>query len=133
MKKDIEDREDVKRLVDAFYEKMLKDEVLGHIFTTVVDIDLTAHLLHLYDFWESVLFQVGNYKRDVLEKHLELNHIHHLDESHFNLWLKYFNDTVDELFEGVNATGAKNRALSIAQIIKMKIDDLEKRRLEVNN
>ncbi|MEO0877478.1 MAG: hypothetical protein AAFY48_22995, partial [Bacteroidota bacterium] len=67
------------------------------------------------------------------QKHLDLHMDHRLNDEHFNRWLAIFNATVDELFEGVTAKGAKSRALSIATIIKMKIDDLENRRLALNN
>ena len=56
-----------------------------------------------------------------------------IKDHHFNRWLGLFNATVDEYFEGAKAKGAKDRALSIATIIKMKIDNLEKERLEINN
>lgn len=135
IKKDIQNRKDIRKLVSIFYEKLLKDEEFEHIFLEVAQIDVLAHLDIIVDFWESVLFQAGKYKRNLLEIHLDLNQQYNygLNERHFNNWLAIFNTTVDELFEGEKAKDAKDRALSIATIIKMKIDNLEKMRLEINN
>lgn len=134
-KKDIENRKDIRTLVSTFHKELLKDPEFEHIFNEVAQIDILDHLDIMVDFWESVLFQAGKYKRDLLEIHVELNQKYNygLKKAHFNKWLAVFNNTVDNLFEGKTAKGAKDRALSIASIIKMKIDDLEKMRMEINN
>lgn len=128
MKRDIQNREDIAQLINAFYDKLLEDELLAHLFTDVAQIDLTEHLPILYDFWESVLFQTGNYRRNAMEAHLDLHHKHRLEEKHFNRWLALFDETVDEFFAGEKAHQAKVRALSIATVIRMKIAQLEKMR-----
>ncbi len=135
MKGDIEDRKDIRKLVSAFYKKLTDDAEFEHLFLEVAQIDVLKHLDTMVDFWESALFQVGKYKRDLVEIHLDLNQKYHygLNHDHFNKWLDTFNSTVDELFEGKRARGIKDRAYTIATIIKMKIDNLEKRRLEINN
>ena len=133
MKRDIQNRTDIKQLVHQFYEHLLKDEAFRHIFLEVAAIDVLAHLDIISDFWESVLFQAGKYKRDTLQKHLDLHMDHQLTDEDFKRWLTLFNQTVDDLFAGEKASGAKDRALSIATIIKLKIDDLENRRLALNN
>ena len=133
MLKDIQDRADITKLAHTFYERLLKEEEFRHLFLEVAELDILAHFEIIIDFWESVLFQAGKYKRNTLQKHLDLHMDYRLTNEHFNRWLAIFNATVDELFEGAIAKGAKDRALSIATIIKMKIDDLENRRLALNN
>jgi len=135
VKKDIENRKDIRKLVSVFHKALLEDPEFEYIFTEVAQIDVLQHLDIMVDFWESVLFQAGKYKRDLLESHIELNQKfdYGLHKEHFNKWLEIFNATVDRLFAGEIAKGAKERALSIASIIKMKIDNLEKMRLEINN
>lgn len=123
-KTDIQNREDIERLIFAFYEQLLKDEELGFIFTEVAKINLLTHLPILYDFWESVLFHTGNYKRNAMQMHLDLHQKHRLTEKHFNRWLSIFDKTVDDLFLGPTANRAKVRALSIATVIQMKIATL---------
>ena len=133
MKKDIQHREDIKKLITLFYEKLLRDEEFKHIFLEVAEIDVLDHLDIIIDFWESALFRAGKYKRDTVAAHLELHQKYRLNEAHFDRWLQFFNETVDELFTGEKAKGAKNRALTIATIIKLKIDNLDQLRLEFNN
>ncbi len=135
MKGDIQNRGDIKKLVTTFYEKLLKDKEFEHLFLEVAELDILEHMDIIVDFWESVLFQAGKYKRDLVDFHLNLNQKYNygLKEKHFHNWLDVFNASVDELFEGEKAKGAKDRALSLATIIKMKIDHLERIRLELNN
>ena len=133
MKTDIQNRADLQKLVSNFYEKLLQQEEFKHIFLEVAKIDILDHMDILIDFWESVLFQAQKYKNNTLEIHVDLHQKYRLQESHFNEWLGTFNETVDELFEGEIADKAKVRALSIATIIRMKISNLDRMRLELNN
>jgi len=130
---DIQSRSDIEKLVKVFYEKILDDVLLAPLFLEVANIDLSKHLPIQYDFWESVLFQVGKYKRDTLAAHLELHQLHRLNATHFDRWLALFTETIDDFFEGQKATQAKERALTIAAFIKTKINHLDQRRLELNN
>lgn len=128
--KDIQDRKDIEKLIRVFYEKMLADQLLGSLFT---DVDLDHHFPILFDFWESILFQAGNYKRNTMQPHLDLHFKYQLTDDHFKQWLFLFNETVDEFFIGEKATQAKERARTIAMVIQAKIKDIDKRRLEINN
>ena len=108
-KTDITSRTDIINLVSAFYDKALDDPLLQPIFLKVANVDLSKHLPILYDFWESALFQVGKYKRDTFNAHWEVHQMHRLEAAHFNRWLALFNETVDDSFEGIKATQAKER------------------------
>jgi hemoglobin len=68
-----------------------------------------------------VLFQTGTYTGNPMIVHKKLNERHPLTSDHFSEWLKLFKGTVDELFEGSNAALIKQRADSIAVVMKMKI------------
>lgn len=133
MLNDIQHKADIKKLVHTFYEKLLKETPFPAIFLEVAEVDILAHLDLMIDFWESVLFQKGTYKRNTLDIHLALHQKHRLEKEQFQRWLALFNQTVDELFDGEKATTAKDSARSIATIIKIKINDLDKMRLELNN
>ncbi|PHN03828.1 group III truncated hemoglobin [Flavilitoribacter nigricans] len=132
-KKDIQNRDDIIRLINAFYDKLLDDELMAPLFTEVAGVRLQEHLPILYDFWQSVLFQAGKYSRDAMQPHLDLHFAHPLHDRHFERWLELFNGSVDEQFAGEKAHQAKVRALSIATVIRIKIHNLEKQRLELNN
>lgn len=55
MKKDISTPQDVKTLVDAFYNDVKSDPVIGYIFTDVAKVDWDEHLPRMYKFWEFAL------------------------------------------------------------------------------
>ncbi|MFT5647890.1 MAG: hemoglobin [Aureispira sp.] len=120
-KRDINTRADVEHLIRSFYEKALIDEQIGFIFTDIAKIDLESHLPHLFDFWENILLKPNGYKRNVLKVHLDLNEKVKLSAAHFESWLRLFSATVDELFQGITANNAKNKALSIATVMQTKL------------
>jgi|SRR5262245_56096428 len=121
MKKDIRTREDIKLLVTTFYDKVKIDPVIGHIFTSVFKVNWEKHLPVMFDFWENTLFFTGSYTGNPMESHRRLHRIFPLNEEHFKRWVSLFMATVDELFEGEKALLAKQRALSISTVMKIKI------------
>lgn len=121
MKKDILNRKDIEKLVNRFYEKIKKDEVLSHYFTDVVKNNWKQHLSTMYSFWDNALFYSGNYNGNPMQKHLEIHSTMPFKISEFTHWFLLFSDTVDELFVGENAELIKQRAQSISTIMQIKI------------
>lgn len=122
MKKDLENREDLKQVVITFYEHLLSDVIMIPFFEKFLDPQhLEEHLEVLVDFWDQTLFYSGTYTRNAMKPHIELNQRIKMEERHFSIWLDYFNRSVDEYFEGNNAEVIKNRALSIATVMKLKL------------
>ena len=117
MKKDIASREDLFTLLTQFYNKLLGDKSISYLFTDVAKIDLHHHLGILVDFCDSILFQSDTYRKNAMQPHMTLHHKSPFQKHHFETWLGYFNQTVDELFEGEKASLAKERALSIATVM----------------
>ncbi len=124
LKKDITSREDLLLLVTKFYDKLLNDPSISYLFTDIAKIDLEHHLSVLVDFWDSVLFQSDTYRKNAMQPHLALHQQSPLNDQHFTTWLLYFTETVDELFEGETAFIAKERANSIATVMRIKIKQL---------
>lgn len=120
-KSDITDRQDLMRLLQHFYQRLLADPSINYIFTDVAKIDLEHHLPVLVDFWDMVLFQHDTYRKNAMQPHLDLNHKHPFTQAHFDTWLHHFNASVDALFEGEVAFVAKQRALSIATTMRIKM------------
>lgn len=106
--KTIDDREDVSLLVNTFYAKIRRDDMLGDIFNRHVD-DWPAHLSLLTDFWESNLFRVPKFRGYPPEAHRRVDHHENnsITPEHFGRWMKLWYETVDELFVGERAEMAK--------------------------
>ncbi len=121
MKKDIQTKEDIAQLINAFYEKVRANETIGYIFNDVARVDWEHHLPIMYEFWEGILFHTGSYANNPMVVHRNLHEKHPLTAAHFAEWLRLFKLTVDQLFEGNNAALIKQRAQSIAMVMQLKI------------
>ncbi|MCC7246222.1 MAG: group III truncated hemoglobin [Saprospiraceae bacterium] len=118
---DIKLSQDIKLLIDTFYEKIRADEEIGYIFNDVAKVDWAHHLPVMYAFWEFLLLDnPDGYRGNPIEKHYELHRKHPLKVSDFDRWVMIFQQTVDELFAGPVADQAKFRAFSIAETWKHK-------------
>lgn len=124
MKKDIANREDLLILMKSFYEKLLADSTISYLFTGIAKINLEHHLPVLVDFWDSILFQSDTYRKNALQPHLDLHQKSPLTPHHFETWLRYFKESVDEKFTGDNAFIIKERAISIATVMQIKTHQL---------
>ena len=113
--KKIENRSDIEQLITLFYSKLVADEDLAPFF---IGIDLDKHLPHMIHFWCFALLDEPGYTTNVVEKHLHMP----LKPKHFDIWLKYFNQTVDALFIGEKAEAAKQRAALIGWTIQSKVE-----------
>jgi hemoglobin len=114
MKPDITSREDIKLLVDSFYDKVKVDGLIGPVFSHV---DWPHHLPIMYNFWSSMLLGDQSYRGNPFQKHLPLP----IQPRHFERWLQLFRQTVDEHFAGDKASEVKSRAESIAGIFQSRM------------
>jgi hemoglobin len=112
--RDIADRSDIVKLVDAFYAKVKADELLAPVFS---HLDWKQHMPIMYNFWSTMLLGEISYKGNPFEKHMHLD----IQQKHFSQWLSLFQETVDEHFEGAKAAEIKDRACSIAGIFQHKL------------
>jgi hemoglobin len=123
MKPDILSREDIKLLIDSFYDKVVKNNTLGYIFNDIAKVNWEQHLPVMYAFWSSLLLNEQSYAGNPMSKHLALNKITPLTEIEFSAWLGLFHETVDDHFEGSVAKEAKSRAEQIARLMQHKIQN----------
>ena len=119
--RDIANRDDLLLLMNAFYNKLLKDDQIKYIFTDVAKIDLPTHIPIITDFWEQNILGTGNYKNNVLQVHRDLDHQSKLSPEHFKIWITHFENTINNNYAGENAEKMKTRALSIANVMKIKL------------
>lgn len=120
MKMDITGRSDIEMLVNAFYDKIKSDDVIGYLFNDIAQVNWQEHLPKMYDFWENILFQTGNYNGNPMLKHKELHAKSTMESAHFKHWIHLFNQTVDSLFAGDKSDEIKRRAANIAQAMRYK-------------
>ncbi|HEX7861400.1 MAG TPA: group III truncated hemoglobin [Verrucomicrobiae bacterium] len=113
---DIRTNQDIKILVDSFYDRVNRDEILGPIFNEVAKVDWKHHLPTMYSFWSTMLFRTGEYKGRPWPKHAVLP----LKQEQFERWVKLFCETVDTHFTGPKAAEAKSVALSIADTFQTR-------------
>lgn len=124
VKKDLETREDVSRLVRTFYDRVRQDEMLGPIFNGIVQ-DWESHFEKLTDFWQGNLFFFvkTKYTGDPKSAHQRMDAAigHQTTMEHFGRWINLWVATVDELYEGEKASLAKNQARKMATFLFLKI------------
>tara|TARA_R110002167_G_scaffold61543_3_gene173622 strand:+ start:1456 stop:1845 length:390 start_codon:yes stop_codon:yes gene_type:complete len=118
----IQNRADVRLLVETFYGKIRIDAILGPIFNNIIS-DWEAHYEVLTDFWETQLFLKRKYHGNPITVHQAVDDAmnHSITSEHFGLWLNVWFATIDELFQGDTAWIAKNRAQKMSTMLFMKI------------
>ena len=123
MKPDITSRENIYLIISNFYQKLIDDEDTFPFFENfILNKTLEKHLYIITDFWEDILFNTTKYQNNVLQKHLNIIKKTAFNTNHFNAWMLYFTETIDHNFAGLNAELMKNRAKSIATVMKIKLD-----------
>ena len=115
--KTIAGRKEVSLLVNTFYAKIRKNELLGPIFNGhIPDEKWPEHLSKLTDFWETNLFGIVKFKGNPTQKHLNVdrNLNHTVSQEHFGRWLQIWFVTIESNFCGVLANKAKEGARRMA-------------------
>ena len=108
----------IRRLVDAFYDKVRLDAELAPIFLRAIPGDWEPHLTRMYAFWSSVMLTTGRYKGNPVVKHLVIPDIQpHL----FERWLALFNETCGALFDDGVSEDFRAKAGRIAESLKLAL------------
>nr|WP_294927965.1 group III truncated hemoglobin [uncultured Flavobacterium sp.] len=115
---DISNIDDIKLLVNTFYEKVQNDDLIGPIFNEKMIGRWPEHLEKMYRFWQTLLLEEHTYSGSPFPPHKHLP----VDQSHFDRWMEIFTKTVDSLFVGKLAEEAKIRAANMAYMFNYKIE-----------
>ncbi len=107
---------EIRQMVDAFYERIREDDLLGPIFEERIE-DWSKHLPTMYSFWGSILLGKAEYSGNPFAKHMPLP----VEHDHFERWIRLFIETVDYLFSGPKAEQAKAAAKSIAHSFQIRM------------
>lgn len=117
-KNDILALDDVKLLVDTFYDKVREDQLIGPIFNERIQNRWPEHLAKMYTFWQTVLLGEHTYYGSPFPPHAQLP----VEKEHFERWLSLFSETLHELFSGEIADEAMWRANKMAVMFQYKIE-----------
>jgi hemoglobin len=127
---DLMGRPDIKRLVNAFYERVQRDDLLGFIFNDVARVDWASHLPKMYEFWETVLFRSGGYTGNPLAAHMRLGAVTSMGLPQFERWIALFKTTVDDLFAGPHAKHIKSAAEDMAHVFHSRVNNVPDARFD---
>lgn len=122
MKRDLEIREDIMIVLDAFYKQATQDPLIGYFFTEVIKLDMQEHIPVIANFWEAILFGSRTYSKNVMEVHQHIHQLSAIKKEHLDQWVQLFTQTVDQFFEGEKATLMKQRGRSIATLMDIKLN-----------
>lgn len=109
--------DDIKLLVNTFYSRVQKDDLIGSIFNEKIQDHWNEHLEKMYTFWQTIMLDEHTYSGSPFPPHANLP----VEKEHFDRWISIFTQTVDELFEGEKATEIKWRASQMAVMFHSKI------------
>lgn len=115
--KDIQTFEDIKQMVDSFYDKVNQNPELSYIFNDFAKTNWKTHLPIMYSFWQKILFGEGDYRGNPFQKHIPLP----IEAHHFDIWVQLFIENIDSQFAGEIAEEAKLRAQTIAYVFNNKL------------
>lgn len=107
-------------LVDRFYTRVRKDDVLGPVFEKEVGSEWGPHLETMRAFWSSLMLASGRYKGNPMLAHLKL--MPRIGSEHFERWLGIWKQTTSELFPPEAAAMFVRKAQSMAERLLETID-----------
>lgn len=111
------DEDYISRLVDTFYTRIQRDEVLGPIFASHVG-DWDTHLPTMKNFWSSVALSSGRYSGRPVPAHFKLKD--QLSPADFSRWLALFRQTLDDTAPSTEAVDYfMERAERIAKSLQL--------------
>lgn len=119
MRYEIVERENIREMVYAFYSLVLKDDILGPIFTRVLGEDMEGgkwreHLYRLDEFWLLLMGHASSYKGDPTPAHAFIGH---LTPESFERWLELFHGVVHRLY----VPDIADKLYSKAQIVAVQL------------
>jgi hemoglobin len=80
----------IENLVTHFYQRVQKDELLGHIFNDIAHVDFAEHIPVLCHFWNSIMLKTSEYHGNAYEKHVFIGQKTNIQKAHFIRWLDLF-------------------------------------------
>ena len=114
---DIDDTS-LKALVDLFYDRVRRDDLIGPVFNDAIG-DWPVHLEKLTTFWSSVMLSSGQYKGQPVPAHFR--HRDRIEPQMFERWLALWRQTTAELFAAPAAAALQAKAERIAESLSLAL------------
>lgn len=116
---DLDSPEHIQLFIESFYDKVLVDDVLAHIFHDVAVIDVSVHIPIIIQYWQKLLLGDKTYQRHTMNIHRDVHRKFPFTEKEFDRWLALFTQTAQAEFAGPYTL----RALDIATTIAANMHD----------
>lgn len=110
--------ERLSELVELFYGRVRKDDLIGPVFNRAID-DWPEHLERLQAFWSSVMLTSGRYKGRPLPAHVK--HGDSIRQASFDRWLELWREATEEVLPPAAAAAMQEKAGRIAESLSMGI------------
>lgn len=109
------DEADLHPLLVEFYRRIAEDPLVAPYFA---ELDMSAHLPRIVDFWSTLLFRTGRYTGNAFRPHLEMPG---LTSEHFDRWLATLEATLGSFHAGPNAELMKSFAHRVAYSMQVRL------------
>jgi hemoglobin len=106
---------DLEPLLVRFYAAVARDALLAPYFE---NLDMTAHIPRIADFWSTLLFHSGRYTGNAFRPHLEMPG---LRSEHFERWLATLETTLDASYAGANVERMKSFAHRVGYSMQLRL------------
>lgn len=110
-------RENLRLLMTAFYERAIEDEMLAPFFINelgenLTDEDWVEHIELLADFWLAKILGEDTYYGNFIGAHAKMPHI---KRENYDRWLELFSVTADEVYAPDIAAVFKKKGLQFTK------------------
>ncbi len=119
MKENHINENNLRHLIDTFYEKIRHDNLLGPVFLKAIDQNnWKEHLATMSDFWSAIMLGTRRYYGNPILKHKALPS---LNSSLFDRWLVLFEETASKIYTQDIAALYVDKSQHIAENLKRKL------------
>lgn len=118
------DAQNMAKLVDAFYPKVLKDPIVAPFFIAKLGDDIESpawkeHLKLIVEFWKFVALGYDDYTNNPLQPHLAMKD---LSREAFAQWLHLFHETIYETYVPFAGDYLRDKSSEIADNFMRKLN-----------
>jgi len=116
--------QNLEELIAIFYPKVLKDPTIGPFFIEKLGNNIESptwkkHLVDILEFWKMSALGYDDYEGNPLAPHFNIKGI---NREAFSIWLKLFDESIDEVYEPFAGDYLKEKSKNIAENFMKKLE-----------